>query len=667
METSDRFVLGHDGRVGNEPTGGAEAEAALARFDATAPRVFASLCRWLGGDRNLAASLLPQVYATPAEGGEQLAVAYRLAAATRVRGVRERALLDLAVAKGTSALVTGTIVGMRADDVSAAVQRAEAVLRTSDASGSIDDILRRSEHWFDDATRGRARASVAAMAGRDQTVRPPIKPWKVVAGVGVAAVVIAAVVALAGNDSSPRPETAASIVTSTTTTVVTRPQLPAERPGYVIDPLPPRLKATGASGQPLNGADTTTRGNSQAAWFDLWAEAGASRTSGRWVAVVSSQTGTYTEGVFEESARVTVNGATALLVTHPDGVLELRTSSILSRHGLDIVANGFSPEELQTMAASIGVTGPNDPTAGGAITEPTYGADFTNTAAGLSLLISRQTESLDFTTQLSVPGVSTSHYTDQVDLTSIDVIAAPAEASLDVIDRFLLSASNSAAAPTNADRTMQVGDRTVEVGALVQSGSRDVVTVLQWQQAEMTVVVSGTAPLDELLTVVPLVTAADADQWAELVALNGTYISLDGGPDSTAPGFGGRTYDLGQSTTANHETWRASLNVDAQSVAFELAQSNGISEGFELPIAIDDLSPVHTYNALDSSIVVFVARDAGGAKTMRLTIGDGDPVIVMLADLDSGVTAAMYAYSEIGPVTVDLLDVNGTVIRTVAA
>lgn len=674
-----------------------ERDELLACFDITASTVFSWLCRLMAGDFARAAAALSATYADLATGTREprpiseiecLAAGYSRALASSTTlpegdapslSIQDRALLDLRVVQRREADVVAQIIGMTADEVPDAVARAVRAATGAGFGSSVAETLRRSDHWLDDVTRAKARAALLSDSSTGQASqrsatpaaddgsgpksrRRQIEAW---ATVSVLLVVVLVTWVLPSSKSAPA-TTATGNSSSATPSGIGALAGDSATPGYIATDLPDGFIAAGASN---TGGGIS--GESSVGVFELWAEPAASRTSGRWFAAVSSTGGLSMNLQSNTASRIEINGMPGLYTESADGVGEIVAERPGQLNAVDIVGHGFTRDELQTIANSLGRVSPSSPT--DALLH--FGPTFDPSAIGLTRVISTHTWSSSIRNQ-PVPAVEQeATYRNATFGTSFTVRTIPRAVSSEAVpvlmaDQFLFEAPAEPFVPAEPDRTTLIGGQLVVVRSSTFTRlDGEVVTfnIVEWQDVNGTdVTLAGNLPKETLFKIGQTARLASANEWTQLASRSRDNFSVGITPSS--PDVNDSVYlPISSPTTNDGETWIGAISADFTSIRLDHGGSSARSQ--VVPFVADSLRPVHVYNTIQSTAVVVVVR-YGIAYSARFTVAGLTPITFPLSQLHPNVALApalvgtMFAYSEPASLTVELLDANGAVLST---
>lgn len=651
----------------------------VVRFDASAPVVFGWLCRLVGGDLRRAESLLTDTFASirdvdPTE-LECLATAYQLVSATLPEAtaarcfeslpLQQRAVLDLALVQRRSAEEISTVIGIAAADVPAAIADAQHAVTDAGVFGSAANALRANEHWLDDVARARTRDAITQVSQPAGVAAATSRRWVVLAALGCAAVLTAVAIWVI-------PESSPSTSSPDTAPVFAPPPFMSAAPPALKPPLVPGYVATDLpSGFALSGIgnyDAASSYDHQAGYFELWAQSNATRTQGRWFAAVASNGGLSQDFRVGSVTRVVVHDSAALYTESADGITEIVWEDPVSLAGLDVIGHGFTGDEFVAIANSIQQL-ETAPTSIHPDTELHFAGAFDPRAAGFSRIISTPTWSPDMANQPSPPSGRYANYSRADSPTisfSVTTTTGSQRASADLVlgvHGFL--SQRALDPPPLPGQLAQRGP----VQLLVYhrpsflGGSDEEFRSVEWVDSGDLITVIGNVSLSELVATAGAVRNSTATEWAELLDQRRPIPHrIDRSTPVTVPDI---TDDPSLiSTTNTGERWTATVTVDPDSLNLTDEMQNGSGMGGSAPFSLDPLQPVHRYSVITSTLLLVTLRESFGGVAVRFTVGDHPPVTIPLTHVpSSGAFAAAFAYSQVLPVTVELIDASGAIVR----
>ena len=685
----------------------------LACFDETSAAVFATLCRLLAGDTERALDALVRTYRSLEDAdGEPLDVAARvfLATAPPAGGIPasaaatlspiERAAAELSLVRHLSAAEIASAVHRPVDEVSSALARAVEALSTE--GGQAVEALRHGEVWFDDAMRRTARQQLEDRVGADESTpalwRHSHRRTNALVGLGSAVVGAALViwVSAAKRDDFgnalpiPPPTVQSSTTISAETSTTTRPGVvasgtissigagtttqvttsvsaatPSTAPvGFVLDPVPDGFAA-------VDGMDLETDGGPRTSWQAVWSSDGATRTSGRWftVALTDDQTTLrLSPGTPGDSPvlRFALAGRDMQLFADADGVQHASTR-LTSGRLMEFVSFGVSVEEIATLAGATTV---------GDDGSVSFGADSAAALEGLSLRAATPVGG-DVLLPFGFLREDFAAWYGPADGETLLLVSSGVQQPNDLLTASLLLApSTDVSAPVLPYRTVDVSGHAALVGEW-DSGFGRTLQVVMWHQGGRTIMVRGTVSLDIALQAARAARPASLDEWRAL-------LDTDAPLNSSSPPSQGalNSAQIGSIITRAGSTWIVGLN-DAQLYAGgDERQSDGAISVAEVrpgsgdssadptaeqwfPLRLDPAQPLTHFESLDATVLVVALSQPTDAAFMRVTVGDSKRVDVpIIAVPDTVLAGGAYAFSEIAPFAVELLDAYGAVLQT---
>jgi hypothetical protein len=342
----------------------------------------------------------------------------------------------------------------------------------------------------------------------------PSSRWlPALAGIAVVGLLVSGVLAAApwsaDSSASPPPTSVPSTSLSAPTTIVapaplttaTVAPLDPARTGWLLDPVPADLT-------PAFFARGDDRDNSvdalgdASAWGEVWAEPGATRTSGRWFSVTLEPFASW-DPATPEWFRVDVAGRAGHATVEPDGVVALSydagpTDATLPAVLVTIDAFGLGLDAMIELADSSGIVDDRWD-----VTRPELLEGFEQVAAG------RTDVELTARAILGGPPRTSAFYAgpDRYDVTIVQ------EQPADLDDPRLL-----ALATTVIPLADGWGPQAGFDGDGLTLGRRTIdgfdIVVARWREEDRTVSVLTTGDLVDLLAVIPDVRLASAEEWA---------------------------------------------------------------------------------------------------------------------------------------------------------
>ncbi len=690
----------------------------IACFDATGAAVFTTTCHLAAGDLRAAEALLTDTYREfarePAVGtdiGAMRCLAHRVAlqsATDRAPStasnplaklpMRERVAISLSSIEGQPADVVATVLHLSEDDARVVTQRALLTLADLAPGEQVDVLVRATETWFDDSTRERVRESLAQPApsappvpaaanattstststnAQRRRTRSRSAIGRRVAIIGATAAVLAAGFAwVSPTKHRDRPSDIAAAIASLPPAVdgATNDQTVTARPdpsvGYVIGTPPTGFVAAGAYEQ---SHDDPTVG-----WFTLWASPDATRSTGRWFAVLTELT-PLEFGLTPAANRTTINAHPALIRRTADSAMEITATAVDPPADLVTAASpsdtkrpffggdftltggGYTGEELISLASSIYLQDGQPHLLDSARTLTT----------GTDVVVEQPSTSSDLDAQVYASGGPTSYYqradgvgllqlavspTTTNDLRAARLLLRPAPGSIDV-----------AAPPLTTSQTDTTLNTEADSRRTTVSTDADGNTVLQWHDGTDTLTLSGTLDAIPMLSVALTVRQASASEWTTL--LTTAQPMFDDGVETSSDAA---LTDLNAMTTASGDRWTFKVTNDlgALEVAHTSDAVGGNAWSSREPFRFDTLGALTTFGSGTATVVAFAIHDPKSAVALRVTVGAGQPIdapLVAVTANDGTVNyAAAQAFSEIDKFSVALVDASGNVVRQLA-
>ncbi|HEY4332159.1 MAG TPA: hypothetical protein VGM78_06305 [Ilumatobacteraceae bacterium] len=679
---------------------------AVACFDADGAAAFATACHLAAGDPRFTVDLLIAAVQRAAAGADEPTavddvrrlplLVHRVALEPAFAGgprqpvgvlaslsMRDRVALSLDAIEHRSLGVIAELLQCSAAIAEVTLASARASLEQQ-APGEVPaDVFLATETWLDDATRDRIRTalqqppagretSVTAQGERDTSWPKLARSWRRPGSrattIGVAVAVVAFVVvgavwispshhdassALARTIASlpPVPD-AVSVPPPTSAEATSRVHGP---PGYVIQRPPLGLAVVGA----YDAAIPDDR--SWPAWVELWATPGATRTSGRWLAVATAEALTATDFDIGTTIRhVQINGRDAAFRAHADGIQEIAATTDAGGGAFSVTGYGMSPAGFSSIAGSISVVDG----------EPVFGPAAAQFLAGTSQLVNRGTLSLDLTEQTDYSGSATSYGTG-ADSPYVQISTVAQTANDTLLDQFLLdpvsdpsltiAADHTLSIPTDITDSLRPSSRLVSVG---QDSHGQL--VVQWHDATDTVTMYGDLDPATMMFAAESAHKATATEWSALARQVDETTTHQPSPGALTsnPGLA----PIGSAGTTSGGAWNVQMSADHSSLYVGFADFGQPNDGFleTTPFAFDPDHPLVEYGSLGATLVVVVVLDPGTATGLRVAVRGTDAVTLSLTPLNSAqgpTVATAYAFSEFSPFTAQLVDAAGTVVR----
>jgi hypothetical protein len=404
-----------------------------------------------------------------------------------------------------------------------------------------------------------------------------------------------------------------------------------ETPGFFITP-PADLEITFAF--------TTDVARSYNGWGDVWATPGATRTSGRWVAVSIMPFG-WGDTILVDSVRVDVDGRIGVLTTARDGVGTLTVAADFERDDrlLRLEGWGLTPDELIVLAASIGLESDRPQ-----LVDDRLAYRVPELLDGMTLLSSRATDGDPVVAAFVYSATAITVYENPVserwvwlarlepglvDDTTFPLAFTPVPLSTDAM------LSRSAALPDD----LVIGTTSI--------GMMDTGSIARWTDPATgeVLLAIGTLEPAELQALVPSVRQATSTEWSAARRIQDDYSR------TSLPTF---SLPAGRGTLTDDTEWEVSIDPAERVGSIRVGGSMS-----ELPIfdSVDDSIARLAISTLDRPSFGLVVVRAPGANTVRITTADG---VIEQAFVD----AAAIVVDALGPYTVDVLDATGQMVDT---
>ena len=491
---------------------------------------------------------------------------------------------------------------------------------------------------------------------------PRSKTVTLVAVLAALALVVTGVVAAAPWDSGVK---ATPPPTSPTTPPTTPPTAPPTAPppmvgdaqradvatelprpiGWVVDPPDLTWAFTGTSLQPgISGLGYLEH-------LDVWAEPGATRTGGRWLAIRSSPF--VSHRLLPDGARIDAGGRAAAVATSDDGVTTLEVRLPDDDGTLELRSHGILLDELVDLASwLVPVAGPSQVLDYGErvlADRRLLGLDRVLTASipdGDDGLLGAPEVSTWYTsTTTASMQVSQRPLTTATGLTVVDLLLPRVEVRMEV--------ESDSAVDTRLDLLARSG-RIVDLRT-VPSDPRMIVA--SWVDGDQLVTLAASdTSLGAVVEAVSTARLADEPTWRTMAAGSGPSVQVAGGaPPSTLTLTG--PYPTG-------DRWQAFLSrTSLQLTSIGLGPTTVDAFAF-----LDDRAgtSIRRFASADVSVVLAISFAPARARTMRVTV-DGVTSEIEMEPLDTGSgigtgTAAVLPSLRGFPELVELLDENGDVV-----
>jgi hypothetical protein len=413
-------------------------------------------------------------------------------------------------------------------------------------------------------------------------------------------------------------------------------------PGYVLnDPGPWHLAGawTNGSGERPPEAYADDR-------FDLWTTPGATRTSGRWMAISTQQSRGSYEEVWPNGVRVAAGLDTGVVVSSDDGVTKLSFTAS-DETPFEIGGFGFELSDLLAVAAT--VHGADDNTI-------SYGALTDGVLSGLTPGVSELVPygGVGVYNLLAQPLSGVYYMGDDYDM-SIDLqVSRPTQIDTAVYDFLMRPVTAMGVADQVALDTMARGGRPVRLMTVPESPGTLMASWMDEREA-VTFSTYGVS-VSTLIGLLPQARLTEPTEWADLVdRTNRGEINYDvPAVDQPAPTQIGVRAD-----GSNSPYWNLQMTADPATISISADQT-----GWGGPLGdISSAPQVRHFSSKSITFVVGTAEWPNTARVMRVTLEGMPPVDVPMVQVgDSTVYAAGYAFAELLPDTVEFLDGDGNLV-----
>ncbi len=615
----------------------------------------------------------------------------------------QRSVIDLQIGermRGTEISLALRIAEVTVDHAGAT---ARAQLETSMFGRPIDEALTDCEVWFDDGMRSRCRAEIEAEIatswadgglalqaehpGRVAAPSPRKRALRIAGSFAAAAVAVVAIgvwlapsakapdthfadlaatttsVASTGvsrKDPSelPDPATAGPTTTSPQQTALTRAET-STHTGYLLDAPPDGYVGAGSRS---DSAETPTSN-----WLEVWATDQATRTEGRWFAIMVDNNPASAIPLMRDAARTTVTGLPTLTATDAAQVTRV-IQRLPDGRVVRFESFGLAAPDLRELllATVIG-------TDGSVAYTPRFGA----VAYGMQLVSAGRTADSGFVTRVGAPLQNRSVY-KTVDGTKEIDLASARQVPNDLQVARLLSPAPPSIDPADTRRLIAISGGGALVGMVppesdLSATSRTAPTLFaQWHDGTTTVTIQAALPVDQLIQTARSAHLASNDAWA--AALRGenlipSPIRATGGPF--------QFQSIGTNVTTAGDTWKVGLiDLDGGAVAAVEQQQARPATTTSAPGGVNaflGLAPNHDtplieFASFDATIVaiVFDTAPPAGASSLRVTVAGRPPVDTSIVTVSTPAwSGAAFAFSEQGSFTAALVDADGKVISTI--
>ncbi len=420
--------------------------------------------------------------------------------------------------------------------------------------------------------------------------------------------------------------------------------------GYIASPLPDGFAITDAY-------SNQSQDFSPPGWLQVWASPGATWSSGRWFAMVTASV--QYEGFGGEpvgSQRVDIAGHKALVSIEPGGV-QWTTVEIATGGGagtpsiVEFESRGLTNEVIAQLVRSastdsVGIT---------------FSAAADAALRGLDLRVSRSTQSSSLRWDLSTTQTFLVDYADPILGRQFQLFVTPQTVNDLEMSLLIHPAPTEQAATAFPDRHVELGDRSVIIGALDQ-GSDSNPPFVQWHEGTNTVSVIGYgASLDVLLEVARTARLATTDEWSAAVHTPPALTPSNGFSESTD----GASTVIGDQKTSTGVRVITSLDPTGQGkINVDDTEPSGVESSGGLIVSLRDsgsLDHVSTFQSLAATLLIYATETPSSGVAMRVTIDGYEPVDTPLVAVGS-YTAGSYVFSELGHFWVAIVDAAGAVV-----
>ena len=409
---------------------------------------------------------------------------------------------------------------------------------------------------------------------------------------------------------------------------------PLAAPGAVLGSTP--------SGFVANGSDEVVDPPA-AGRFQVWAEPEATRSNGRWLALVTLRTAGSATTIVPDGLRESIDDAAAVMSFDQDGIPVLRVQP--SGGGqFSITGGGFSRDELRQLAAGITLDGD----------VATFDPTLTGLRDGLLELVDTSSESGDLAPHVLAGVRRTATYVsadgDFIRLTT----QATTPDDLRIGELVLAPSSDSLA--TSPNRTVQMGPLALSISSAPEGDAGGGRSSVRWHAGDETLTLSGSTGLYRLLGAVPDVRPASQQEWADLFGMDRVQLGTGTiGCDADT--------QVGRTTTADGSRWTVSMCAEPLAMQIAVGDAAVADVMADELIALDPLRPVIEYVSMTSTTVLVVVSDDRATGVAIAIAGTPTTTLPLVPLAGTGVSAAAMTFGEISPYTVALVDEVGDVVR----
>ncbi|MCU1362086.1 MAG: hypothetical protein JWN99_3375, partial [Ilumatobacteraceae bacterium] len=413
-------------------------------------------------------------------------------------------------------------------------------------------------------------------------------------------------------------------------------------PGFVFDD-PGSLQIVGAWSAGEGARPATAYADDR---FDLWTTPGATRTTGKWMAVVTQHSRDDYEEMWPEAVRVQVGSGAGLVASSDEGVSRMLFTAS-DETPFQIAAFGFSLADLMAMAGEVH-DGADDNTI-------YYGTMIDSVLAGLSPRVSQLVPygTVDANGLVAQPDTSTSYSGNNGNMWVSVAVSSPTDLDAAVYE-FLMrpvtitDAEDQAALDALArnGQPVRLTENPASPGNIVATRmtERGAITVSSYNVALSTVI--------RLLSQVRLTGQAE---WADLIDRTNR-----GEFNNESSSTGVPATQIGVQQDGRNPFWIAQmLPGDPVNVYVSVGNSGWGGQLSDVGAA----PTVHQFASASYTFLVGTARSPSTARVMRVTVQGQAPIDTPMVQVgDTPLYAAAYAFSDALPDTVEFLDSAGNVV-----
>ncbi|MCU1387637.1 MAG: hypothetical protein JWL72_975, partial [Ilumatobacteraceae bacterium] len=398
--------------------------------------------------------------------------------------------------------------------------------------------------------------------------------------------------------------------------------------------------------------------------FQIWAEPGASRGTGRWLSIMTTRCFQTSPSIAPDSTRLLIGGRRALISITSDGLTQLDIaagSQPENNRNVQIVSRGLSVDEVTAIAATIQLDEPDASPNCTSAPPIRYAPAFDSLHDGLDSVV--DTASAD--TAIGSPNAArwrTATYTNIYNSSTLTITTQPFDPATAAAARFELSASDDPDAPTSLDRSVQVAGRTVTVNSYPHAPGTQSETVLQWTDGTNLVSLTSdlTHDLPTLLRIATQSRLATPDEWSAFAATPTAQPDTSSDPSAEPPS----TRVLVSDDSGDGKTWQ--LTQFGDGLLLLVGPDSNVVQPIDQDT--DPSVPVMTLNTFSTTVLVVALPSTQPGDTVRVTFGtNGNTIETSMFghDDDNGTEYALLVFDQIGTYSVALVH-DGMLTRTLA-